>query len=125
MYKMADVLYAALTVFQGYCLQYFLGNFLESRLKSCRSKQDAQDVFAAALNSISDKDPDRDMILQALRQAFGEFVESGEYQRLPDKGEEEEKNRDGRKMLEFVKNESGYQEAYQMNGGRTAFAADA
>ena len=34
MYKMADVLYAALTVFQGYCLQYFLGNFLESRLKS-------------------------------------------------------------------------------------------
>ncbi len=98
---------------------------LESRLKSCRSKQDAQDVFAAALNSISDKDPDRDMILQALRQAFGEFVESGEYQRLPDKGEEEEKNRDGRKMLEFVKNESGYQEAYQMNGGRTAFAADA
>jgi len=31
---MADVLYAALTVFQGYCLQYFLGNFLESRLKS-------------------------------------------------------------------------------------------
>ena len=34
MYKMADVLYAALTVFQGYCLQYFLGSFLESRLKS-------------------------------------------------------------------------------------------
>ncbi len=34
MFKMADVLYAALTVFQGYCLQYFLGNFLESRLKS-------------------------------------------------------------------------------------------
>jgi len=33
-FKMADVLYAALTVFQGYCLQYFLGNFLESRLKS-------------------------------------------------------------------------------------------
>ena len=25
MFKMADVLYAALTVFQGYCLQYFLG----------------------------------------------------------------------------------------------------
>ena len=34
MFKMADVLYAALTVFQGYCLQYFLGSFLESRLKS-------------------------------------------------------------------------------------------
>ena len=34
MYKMTDVLYAVLTVFQGYCLQYFLGSFLEGRLKS-------------------------------------------------------------------------------------------
>lgn len=33
MYKMADVLYAVLTVFQGYCLQYFLGSFLEHRMK--------------------------------------------------------------------------------------------
>lgn len=34
MSKAADVLYAALTVFQGYCLQYFLGSFLETRMKS-------------------------------------------------------------------------------------------
>ncbi len=34
MYKTADVLYAVLTVFQGYCLQYFLGSFLERRMKS-------------------------------------------------------------------------------------------
>ena len=33
MYKVADVLFAALTVFQGYCLQYFLGSFLEGRMK--------------------------------------------------------------------------------------------
>ena len=33
MFKMADVLYAALMVFQGYCLQYFLGSFLETRMK--------------------------------------------------------------------------------------------
>ena len=33
MFKMADVLYAALTVFQGYCLQYFFGSFLETRMK--------------------------------------------------------------------------------------------
>ena len=33
MYKMADVLYAVLMVFQGYCLQYFLGSFLERRMK--------------------------------------------------------------------------------------------
>ena len=34
MYKIADVLYAVLMVFQGYCLQYFLGSFLERRMKS-------------------------------------------------------------------------------------------
>ena len=34
MYKMSDVLYAVLTVFQGYCLQYFLGSFLERRMKT-------------------------------------------------------------------------------------------
>lgn len=33
MFKASDVLYAALTVFQGYCLQYFLGSFLEARMK--------------------------------------------------------------------------------------------
>ena len=33
MFKMADVLYAALTVFQGDCLQYFLGSFLETRMR--------------------------------------------------------------------------------------------
>lgn len=34
MYKVAEVLYAVLIVFQGYCLQYFFGYFLEDRLKS-------------------------------------------------------------------------------------------
>ena len=34
MYKMTGVLYAVLTVFQGYCLQYFLGSFLECRMKA-------------------------------------------------------------------------------------------
>lgn len=33
MYKMSDILYAMLTVFQGYCLQYFYGSFLEGRIK--------------------------------------------------------------------------------------------
>lgn len=31
---MAEVLYTVLTVFQGYCLQYFFGSFLERRMKS-------------------------------------------------------------------------------------------
>ena len=34
MYKMVELLYMAVVLFQGYCLQYFLGSFLESRWKS-------------------------------------------------------------------------------------------
>ncbi len=34
MSKIVDMLYGVLTVFQGYCLQYFLGNFLEGRIKN-------------------------------------------------------------------------------------------
>lgn len=34
MSKIVELLYMAVILFQGYCLQYFLGNFLESRWKS-------------------------------------------------------------------------------------------
>ena len=34
MFKAADAFYVALALFQGYCLQYFLGSFLESRMKT-------------------------------------------------------------------------------------------
>ena len=98
---------------------------LESRLKSCRSKEEAQEVFAAAVSAVSDKDPDRDMIIQALQQAFQEFRESGEYQRLPESREEEEGGQKGRKTLEFVQNGSGYQETYLMQSGIETFAANA
>lgn len=97
---------------------------MESRLKNCRSKQEAQEVFASFVGSISEKDPDRDMIIQALNQAFREFQESGEYQRLPDT-EEDEKEQKKRKTVEFVQNESGYQEVYLAEEMAESFAADA
>ena len=34
MFKAADAFYVALALFQGYCLQYFFGSFLESRMKT-------------------------------------------------------------------------------------------
>lgn len=94
---------------------------MESRLKNCRSKQEAQEVFSAFVGSISEKDPDRDMIIQALNQAFREFQESGEYQRLPETKEEAKE----RTTLEFMKNGNGYQEAYIAEGMGETFAADA
>lgn len=94
---------------------------MESRLKNCRSKQEAQEVFSSFVGSISEKDPDRDMIIQALNQAFREFQESGEYQRLPET-EEEAKERPG---LELVQNGIGYQEVYVAEEMAESFAADA
>lgn len=97
---------------------------MESKLKNCRSKQEAQEVFASFVGSISEKDPDRDMIIQALNQAFREFQESGEYQRLPDT-EEDGKERSEKKPVEFVRNESGYQEVYLAEEMAVSFAMDA
>lgn len=85
---------------------------LENRLKNCRSKKEAQEVFAAAVESISEKDPDRDMIIQALNQAFREFKESGAYQELPGEEEEGKEGQAGRKKVELSLNGSGYQELY-------------
>lgn len=97
---------------------------MESRLKNCRSKQEAQEVFASFVSSISEKDPDRDIIIQALNQAFREFQKSGEYQRLPDT-EEDGKERTEKKPVEFARNESGYQEVYLTEEIAASFAADA
>ncbi len=48
MYKMANLLYMLLIVFQGWCLQYFLGSFLESRW-GCRWNGLYVAAFYAAL----------------------------------------------------------------------------
>ncbi len=61
------------------------------------------------------------MIIQALNQAFREFQESGEYQRLPETEEEAKE----RMPLEFVRNGNGYQEAYIAEGAEESFEADA
>ena len=52
MFKMADVLYAALTVFQGYCLQYFFGGFLETRLRSRWSGLYVAGVYVALQTAV-------------------------------------------------------------------------
>lgn len=53
MYKMVELLYMAIVWFQGYCLQYFLGAFLESRWKSQWSSLCVTILYAAGLYGIS------------------------------------------------------------------------
>lgn len=53
MYEAVELLYLAEILFQGYCLQYFLGSFLESRWKSRWNGRCAAVLYAAGLYGIS------------------------------------------------------------------------
>ena len=93
---------------------------LENQLKSCSSKQEADAVFSAAMSSISEKDPDREIIVAALTQAYKEFRESAAYKKLPQTEEEAQKT-GGRDGIEMSVNESGYQEVYLPETGKNSF----
>lgn len=53
MYKMVELLYIAVILFQGHCLQYFLGSFLESRWKSRWSGLCVAVLYTVGLYGIS------------------------------------------------------------------------
>lgn len=98
------------TLYQKALRAQMMRRALEKSLKSCSSKEEAQDVFSIAVGSISEKDPDREIIIAALRDAYKEFTKSKEYGMLPETRKEAEE--DGKKSLDFQVNESGYQETY-------------
>ena len=97
---------------------------LEKQLQSCSSKQEAENVFSAAVSSISEKDPDRDMILAAYTQAYKEFKESTQYKQLPDT-EEEAKCKRCNQNVEIQINGQGYQETYLQETEMFAFWTEA
>ena len=53
MYKTMELLYMAVVLFQGYCLQYFLGSFLESRWKGRWNGLCMAVLYAAGLYGLS------------------------------------------------------------------------
>jgi hypothetical protein len=52
-YKMMELLYMAVVLFQGYCLQYFLGSFLESRWKDRWNSLCMAVLYATGLYGLS------------------------------------------------------------------------
>ncbi len=94
---------------------------LESKLKNCKSKQEAQEIYSAAVSGISKKDPDREMLLAALQDVFKEFTKSNAYKRLPEKEEDAKgKNRAG---ADFEVDKNGYQLIFVQENGIKAFVA--
>lgn len=65
-------------------------NILEERLKHCRSKREADELFDKAHLLIGDNDPDKLVLHKAYDDVEKEFRKSGKYSSLPDKPEENE-----------------------------------
>lgn len=68
---------------------------LKEQLKHCRSKEEANDVIAAAIGGISDKDPDREYLVAGLAETAKNFRKDSHYARLPETIEKS-RNRKGR-----------------------------
>ena len=66
---------------------------LKNRLKSCKSKEEAQEVIDSATAGISKNDPDKEYIIAGLREVEKEFKKSEYYTRLPEKKEDTERKR--------------------------------
>ncbi len=95
---------------------------LESRLKNCKSKQEAQEIYSAAVSGVSEKDPDREMLLAALQDVFKEFTKSNAYKKLPEKEEEEKGRKQG--GVDFEVDENGYQLIFTQESRIKTFAAN-
>lgn len=52
MYDVANIFFAVLVIFQGYCVQYFYGSFLESRIKNPWNGLCAAVIYIAARTAI-------------------------------------------------------------------------
>ncbi len=96
---------------------------LENKLQSCRSKQEAETVYQTAVSSISDKDPDKEMIVAALTDAYKEFKKSDEYKRLPEKTEGEGGSKAVQEEVRYVFSVDGYQETYKTDAADISFSA--
>lgn len=72
---------------------------LEKRLKSCKSKQEAQQVYTDAMSGISDDDFAKQETIAAYDDAYEEFRRSEEYKKLPEK--EEKDLKEGEKECQY------------------------
>lgn len=63
---------------------------LKSQLKTCRSKEEVQKVYSDAVSMISKEDPMKEAIIAAYDDVLKEFRETGEYQALPERAEDDE-----------------------------------
>lgn len=67
---------------------------LETQLKNCKSKEEAQDIYLDKVSRISEDDPARQELRAAYDDAFDEYKKSGDYKSLPNTEEERKRKRE-------------------------------
>lgn len=67
---------------------------LENRLKNCKSKEEAQEVYTDTVARIPEDDPARKELMAAYDRVYEEFKESGDYRTLPNEESNEESSED-------------------------------
>ena len=67
---------------------------LETQLKNCKSKEEAQDIYLDKVSRISEDDPARQELRAAYDDAFDEYKKSGDYKSLPSTEEERKRKRE-------------------------------
>lgn len=85
---------------------------LKNRLKSCKSKEEAQEVIDSAAGGVNKNDPGKEYLVAGSREVEKEFKESGYYKRLPDKKQDTER----KKLLKYFNDNSGNEEEVTLDG---------
>lgn len=63
---------------------------LEQKLKQASSKQEVEEIYNEMVGAVSEKDPDKEAILNAYRDVYEEFKKTKEYAALPETEREAE-----------------------------------
>lgn len=63
---------------------------VENKLHNCKSKEEVEDIISFELGLVSEKDPDREAIINAVQDVKTEFKKTDKYAMLPEKRKEEE-----------------------------------
>ncbi len=85
------------------------------KLENCRSKKEVEEVITFELGSISKKDPDKAVIIAAIKNVEKEFKETNQYQRLPEKEPKTDQRRG--EDIWYFQREDGTTLAYSIGNG--------
>jgi hypothetical protein len=78
---------------------------IKEELKHCKSKEEANNIIAGAVSSISDKDSDKEYLVAGIMETAKNFRKDAHYARLPETIEQGKKKKD--RSYDFDDDEDG------------------